>query len=36
MPEGPEKAYTIPNFVCAECGSSVPMAMSKEMEAEVI
>ena len=34
--EGPERAYTIPNFVCAECGSAVSMAVCKEMEAEII
>ena len=34
--EGPERAYTIPNFVCAECGSATPMEMAKEMEVEVI
>jgi len=35
MLEGPEKAYTIPNFVCAACGSAVPMTMCKEIETEV-
>jgi len=36
MLEGGERAYTIPNFVCAECGSAAPMAMCKEMEVEVL
>ncbi len=34
--EGPEKTYTPPYFVCAECGVAAPMEMCKEMEAEIV